>query len=501
MSEQPTGNPLDVLRNMSATRRFVLFGGAAVALVGIWLVGRWATEPTFVPLYRGLELGEIGTVTDHLDKSDVPYRLEAGGSEVYVPAEDLARARVALARDGLAVAGRPGLELFDKPSWGMTDFTQRVTYQRALEGELSRTISGLRGVDRAQVHLVLPKAASFRRQEKEVGASVVVQLSPGASLNPEAVRGITYIVANSVEHLSAENVAVLDDAGHLLSVPAANASVSGLTSRQLDIQQNVEDHLAGKVDQLLSTVVGMGRARVQVAAQLNFEQVDRTIESFDPDGQVVQTEQRSETGTGAASTAAGSQTVVSNSYQNSRRMERIVGAVGGITRLTVAVLVDEDALQPAEPNRGDATTLLASIEAMVRDAIGIDDARGDRLTVAAIPFEQISVPAGPAIGMTDEPAESLDWGQLIQQLSRPIMGLIAILALLVLAWKVLKVTPVLPPAMQGPSRSLESQREEQSELATSLAADPAAQLQNRLNTVTEKPELAAQVVRAWLGGS
>jgi flagellar M-ring protein FliF len=349
--------------------------------------------------------------------------------------------------------------------------------------------------------LVLPKATSFRSQNKQVGASVVVQLAPGSSLNPETVRGITYIVANSVEQLNSDDVAVLDDAGHVLSVPAANASVSGLTSRQLDIQQSVEEHLVSKLENLLSTVVGLGRARVQVAAQLNFEQVDRTIESFDPDGQVVQTEQRSETGTGTAAAGAGTQQIISNSYQNSRRLERIVGAVGGVTRLTVAVLVDENALESEELAQGGTANRLASVEAMVRDAIGIDAARGDRLTVTAIPFMPLSGGDGPAIGMTGAPEESFDVINMIQRLSRPILGLAAIVALIVLAWSVLKTTPALPPALSGAKQPSDLPTNPERDLEGGGEAPPAVQLQNHLSKATERPELAAQVVRAWLGGT
>lgn len=500
MSEQLVGNPLETIRNMTATKRFVVLGTAAVALVGIWFVGRWASEPDYVRLYDGLGLGEVGTIVDHLTQSDVPYRLAAGGTGVLVPAEQLARARVALAQEGMTVGERPGLELFDQPLWGMTDFTQRVTYQRALEGELSRTIGGLRGVQRAQVHLVLPRTSSFRNQNQEIGASVVVQLARGSSLNPDAVRGIAHIVANSVEQLGSDDVAVLDDAGRLLSAPAASGSVSGLTSRQLDIQQGVEEHLVEKVERLLTTVVGMGRARVQVAAQLNFEQVDRTIESYDPDGQVVQSEQRSETGSADPAAATGSQTVSINSYQNSRTVERIVGAVGGVTRLTVAVLVDESALESGELARVGTADRVASVEAMVRDAIGIDDRRGDRLTVTAIPFQPLADGTVTSIGMTDAPAEPVDIIGQIQRLSRPILGLVAIIAMLVLAWRVLKTTPALPPAVRGARRTQELQPTGETELQSPDVVDPAELLQSRLTSATEKPDVAAQVVRAWLSG-
>src|SRR5262249_23650288 len=136
-------------------RRLLVIGAAAVAVTAIALVGRWGAAPTYVTLYRDLDFKEAGDMSEHLRKSDIPYKLGGGGTEVMVPVSDVAAARVALAKEGLPASGKPGLELFDKPSWGMTDFTQRVTFQRALEGELSRTIGTIRGVDRAEVHLVM----------------------------------------------------------------------------------------------------------------------------------------------------------------------------------------------------------------------------------------------------------------------------------------------------------------------------------------------------------
>ncbi|KPJ95495.1 MAG: hypothetical protein AMS18_02700, partial [Gemmatimonas sp. SG8_17] len=284
----------------------------------------------------------------------------------------------------------------------------------------------------------------------------------------------------------------------LLSAPAANTSISGLTSRQLEIQQGVEQHLANKVEQLLTTVVGNGRARAQVAAQLNFEQVDRTIESFDPEGQVVETEQRSETGTGAA-TDAGSQTVISNSYLNSRRMERIVGAVGGVTRLTVAVLVDERALQSSDLAQGGVDNRLASIEAMVRDAIGIDETRNDRLTVTAIPFEPVTVTDDPLVGTMVPPSGPTRLLEIAQQLSRPLIALTAIVALLLLAWRVLRTVPALPRAGEATQESLTGGGAGRPDLEPGAEPSPAALIQRRLQTVAaDRPELTAQVVRTWL---
>src|SRR5690606_14380186 len=169
-------------------------------------------------------------------------KLEDAGSTISVGEGDAARARVTLAQQGMPGGSRPGLELFDKPTWGMTDFTQHVTYRRALEGELARTIGTLRGVERAQVHLALPEASALRKLDRPAQAAVVVALKPGLSLTPEQVKGITQLVSSSVEDLTADRVAVLDDSGRpLLGAPAAE-DATGLSTRQLELQRGVEGH-------------------------------------------------------------------------------------------------------------------------------------------------------------------------------------------------------------------------------------------------------------------
>src|ERR1041385_3440459 len=353
-----------------ATRRFLLFAIAAAAIVAVWAIAHQMTAPTYMTLYRDLDLKESGTIGEQLRKSNIAWRLASGGTEIQVPIEQVATARVALARAGLPATGRPGLELFDKASWGMTDFTQRVTYQRALEGELARTIGGPEGIEQAQVHLVLPVSSTLRRLERSASASVVVTLKGGRALSSDAVKGIVYIVSNSVEQLPADNVAVMDATGRVLSVPAAPGEAGGGGSRNLELERTLEAQLGSRIEELLGTVVGTGRVRAQVAATMSFDQVERERESFDPDGQVLQNEQKSEGG----ASDSGAQSVVNNSYQNSHRLEHSVSATGGVTRLTVAVLVDRTALGGAKNVTTD------QLREMARDAAGIDSTRGDRLT-------------------------------------------------------------------------------------------------------------------------
>jgi flagellar M-ring protein FliF len=483
-------NPNPLLRaffGMDATRRFLVFGGSAVAIAVVWVLGQWAATPTFVTLYHDLELKESGQISEQLKKADIPFRLSAGGTEVMVPAADVAAARVALAREGLPSSGRPGLELFDRPTWGMTDFTQRVTYQRALEGELARTIAGIQGIEKAEVHLVMPVSSPVRRLERAASASVVLTIKPNATLSRESVQGIAYIVSNSVEQLPNENVAVMDNAGKVLSMPAQAGTAGAMTGRQLDYQHSVEQRLEEKVEDLLTTVLGYGHSRARVSAELSLEEVDRTVETFDPDGQVLQTEQRSEGG--AADGSGAPQTVISNSYQNSHKVEKSQSTPGNIKRLTVAVLVDEKSAQQAGKALGPER-----LEAMVRDAVGADSARGDRVSVLAVPFETVAVAPG---GTAATGAPKADVIRVVERASRPAIGLVAIIALILIALRALKpgAAPSAPVASASASATAGG--------GNGLAGAPISPLlAPRLPAeAADRAEASAQVLRAWLSES
>ena len=506
---------LSSLGNQPSTRRLVGIVAALAALAGMWLLVRWASQPSFVPLFANLPLAEAGRVADKLTADGVPYRLTNGGTAVEVSSADAARARVSLAKDGIPSSGRPGLELFDKPAWGMTDFTQQVTYRRALEGELERSIRSLQGVEEAQVHLALAQTSALRRLERPAEAAVVVKLRAGIALSAEAVRGIAYLVSSSVEQLSADRVAVLDDAGHILSMPADDSSGVGLSTRQLEMTRAVETQLAQKITDILAGVVGPGASKVQVSARLNFARVDRTVESYDPEGQVIQSEQKSETTPGAA-LADGElpQSSSTNIFQNTRRIENTSAAVGDIQRLTVAVAVDERGSAPAPAAAGAATAAaptaprperitpetLARIESLVRDAVGLDSARGDRITVTAMPF-QVSL-AAAGLGVPAASAGMMNRAlPLAERLARPVFGLIGILLTFLIASRLLRGTNVRAVAASAVAAV--------APLAAvpflpppPLELDPSVQLKRRVAADSDqRPETAARVVRAWLAES
>lgn len=431
----------------------------------------------YVTLYRDLDFAEVAAMEESLEGAGIPHRLGAGGSEILVPVEDVARSRVALAKDGHSVGGRPGLELFDKPSWGMTDFSQRVTYQRALEGELARTVAGIRGVQRAQVHLVIPTPGPLRRLDRPASASVVLTLVSGKTLTAETIQGITYVVSNSVENLSSENVAVMDDTGQLLSVPAGGRSHTGMTSWQFEMQRAVEEQMVDKIHGLLEPVLGAGRIRAQVSAELSFDQVNRTVETIAAQGEDPSGESGEES---TPETDAESRDVTANS----RKLERSIASQGKLLRLTAAVLVDESLVGDGE--EADSTFALVDLEAMARDAIGINEKRGDRLTVVAVPFEP--VPASEAGVVSGKP--KADVMKMIERLIRPVIGLVAILVLAILGLRVLRMKPIAPMAADA-GRVASGE-------ATDRPALAAGGAQSVDQTNVEGSDATVQVLRGWL---
>jgi flagellar M-ring protein FliF len=488
-------------------RRALLAAVGLGSAVLIFALSRWATAPAMVPLYSGLPLETTGRVTERLAENGIKYQLELGGAEVRVSAPDLARARVLLAGEGLPTAGRPGLELFDQPSWGMTDFTQRINYRRALEGELERTITKMRGVESAKVHLAMHETASFRRTDRPTEASVVLQLRSGASAAPDVVQGIAHLVASSVDGLTSERVTVLDGSGRLLSTPHEAGSLAGLNSRQLAIQREVETYLEAKAEEIVGRIVGAGNARIQVAAAVNFDRVERTTQVVDPDRQALAAEQRAEIVPGAEGGAGSSNQ--SATYENSRTLESFSGATGTVRRLSVAVLVNDRLVADGEGSRFVPRTdqELARIESLVRSAVGIDESRGDAVSVVSIPFDG---PADPAALSTGP-----DIWSILALAQRPAITIIGLLLAFFIALRVIRLIRLdAPPAVAGAPAALGagaggavaavgSGRPRPSEgldpgVAEPLLPQSSAMRDRVADNVAEYPDLAARLVRAWL---
>jgi flagellar M-ring protein FliF len=490
---------VQLLDRLGGPRRAAILAVGVGSVAVILGLARWATAPTWVPVYSNLPLESIGVITERLDEERIAFRLEGGGSELRVPANDLARARVALAREGMPLAGRPGLELFDQPAWGMTDFTQRVNYRRALEGELERTIGKMRGVEAVKVHVSMEEAAGFRRAGRPSEASVVLRLRSGSQPSQEMVLGIAHLVASSIDGVQAERVMVLDDRGRLLSSPYEVDSPAAFASRDLKMRGEVEQYLATKAEQLVAQMVGAGNVRVQVSAEINLDRVERTVETVDPDRQVLSSEQRSEIVPGADG-GAGS-TSVTATYLNTRSLETFSGAVGNVKRMTAAVLINDRLVVEGGVARYEARAAeeLARIQALAATAMGIDPSRGDMISVVSFPFDG-------SLRIDDVPSA---W-TLVLGYHRPAIALVALLLTFLIALRITRTLQAQAEQLAGGDAAGKGRKLDLlagAEAGPELVAAPAEVALPPPGPTTRElvaaqiesdPEVAVKMIRAWM---
>jgi flagellar M-ring protein FliF len=512
----------DMMDRAGGTRRILIGAVGLGTAVLIMFVSRVATAPTWVPAMTNVPLQSASGLADKLDQAGIKYKLDQGGSTIMVAEADVAKARVALAKDGLPNGARPGLELFDRPTWGWNDFTQRVNYRRALEGELERTISGMRGIDHAEVHLALSDQPAFRRaDERPTTASVVLALKQGGEPSEQVVDGIAHLVSASVDGLAPENVSIHDDAGRLWSEPNDGGSAAGLSDHELRVQEGVEKYMEHKAEDLISEMVGPNNAHVRVSASINFDKVERTTQAIDPDKQALATEQKSEITPGQQGGAASSN--IANSYENTKSTETFSGAIGNVKRVTVAVLVNDKRL----PSSGKGDTVphfqtrspeeLARIEMLVRSALGVDSTRGDAVSVVSVPFDtpKLTVPAATA---------PVDFSTRVEVYERPAVTGVALLlafALALLTMRALKsrgastlalpsaiamsganMLPAGPPAaapMPAPSTAMVPAPRAIPAAPKFVFPEANTEIRDKVvSTVSTNPDSAARLVKSWI---
>jgi len=388
--------------SMPARTRIALGAGVFFILVVTCVFAWWALRTDYAVLFSRLAESDAAGIVAELKKQKVDYKLDDGGTTIRVPAEKVHDIRLALMSSGAPIAGGVGFEIFDRQGLGATEQSQRVSYQRALQGELARTIGALDGVQQARVHLVLPESTLFRRDRQEARASVSLKLEPGLVLQNAQIFGIQRLVAAAVPGLEIGHVVVTDQHGITLS--AADAlTVGGATGEgRLSMKREVEDYVARKIVALLDRAYGPGRAIVSVDATLNFDEVKRTVQDLLPtNSQNVRRRRQTTAGytgvdpgtTFATDSAPGGTT--ETEYDYGRRVEQVVAAPGGVTRLSVGVIV---------PGNVDAATQ-ARIEELVRVAAGINDVRGDEVVVQSL--DGLGSAGAPIAPASPPPAEEL----------------------------------------------------------------------------------------------
>ncbi|MCD6727156.1 MAG: flagellar M-ring protein FliF [Solirubrobacteraceae bacterium] len=401
--------PIKSLLADTSPRSRLILGAVALGLVGfLLLVFKLASQPSFATVLTGLDPAQTGKITAALDERGVGYEIRSNGTALAVEKAQVAQARIALAEQGLAGAGKPGFELFDKQKLGSSDFQQQVTYQRALEGEIANTIRQVQGVTDAQVQLVMPKDQLFADGETPATAAVLLS-GAAATLDPGAVRGIASLVASSVQGLKPQNVSITDASGQLVwpTGEVDGTAAAGVPAKQA-AQSRYDAQLAGGLTALLAQTVGPDKARVQVTSDLNVDQATEEKLSYAKKGvplrQQKDVERLKGAGGGASGVAGSGSNIPSyagggasggssdyrhetsdTTYGVDKTVTRTKLAPGTINRLSVALVVDEAVPGAQVEQLRDAVTAAA----------GIVPSRGDTLTVSRVAF---SKPEPSALG-------------------------------------------------------------------------------------------------------
>src|ERR1035438_3305452 len=298
-----------LIAGLSLKQRISIVAAAMAVVAGIMYFVHWKHEGDFRPLYTSMAPEDAAGVVQKLRETGVEYRLADNGTAVMVPSEKLAESRLALAAAGLPKTGRIGFELFDKSNFGATEFVEHINYQRALEGELERSVMSLSEVEQARVHLTLPKESVFIDQQQPAKASVMVKLRPGTQISTQNVLAVTNLVASAVEGLTPEAVSVVDMDGTLLSRPKKSAGGDGseVTSESLEVRQQIEKSLVAKISETLEPLLGAKGFRAGASVDYDLTSGEQQEETLDPSRSVMVTSQKTEDVTEHATTSGRSE--------------------------------------------------------------------------------------------------------------------------------------------------------------------------------------------------
>jgi flagellar M-ring protein FliF len=511
-------------------------GVAALAAV-IAALAMWSRSGDYRVLYANLSDKDGGAILAQLSTMNVPYKHADGGNAILVPSDRVHDARLKLAQIGLPKGSTAGFELLDNARFGQTQFQERMTWQRALEGELVRSISALSAVQSARVHLALPQQNGFFREQQKPSASVLVQLHAGRTLERAQIAGIVHLVSASVPELNPKAVSVLDSSGTLLSGSASEGPSAGLDANQLQYVQQVEQSYVKRVIGIIEPIVGRDNVRATVAAEVDFAQSEATDELFKPNqGNApasVRSQQLSESNNGPSSTPSGVPGALSNqppvpataqiggasspvasaavagggstrrdnvvNYEVDKTVRVTRAATGNVKRLNAAVVVNHRVVTDAK-GKTTSTPLtndeVEKLTALVQEAMGFSKERGDSIKLINAPFRIETLPKVEAAPVWQQPW-LLD---LVRAAAVP--GALVIVALLV-------VSGLIKPAFKAAATSAPMGRQLDAVVADPLAPQPSAPLAlaspqsektlaDARALAKQNPAAVAHIVRDWV---
>ena len=540
MAEQATALPinLELFTRLSARQKIggiVAVAFAIALLAGAWL---WTKEPPYSILFSNLSEKDGGQIVTSLQQQNIPYKFSEGGGAILVPAMQVHDVRLRLASQGLPRGGQVGFELMENLKLGTTQFAEQIAYQRGLEGELARTIQSLGAVRGARVHLAIPKQTAFLRDEQKPSASVMVSLHAGRVLEPTQVAGIVHLVSASVPQLATSQVSVIDQDGNLISQTPDGLKQAGLDPSQLKFVRELEANYVKRIETILAPIVGSSNVRAQVTADVDFSQIEQVAESYKPNpsaDSAIRSQQTAETGTsnplaagvpGALSNqppvpatapvtapAAPGTTLATNNqnlnftrnatinYEVDKTIRHTRGVPGTVRRLSVAVVVNHKKGPEKDGKPGKALPMseaeMRQVNALVRDAVGFAQERGDSLNIANAPFAPADKEAVPDTPIWKNPD--------VIAFAREAAKYLVFALLAFLLW-----TKILKPLFEmfaAAAKRIEMEEAEKAAQAQEVISHDGhhhvsydQKLQAAKSLAKQDPKMIANVIKEWVGG-
>ena len=534
--EKKTFSPLDKIKQLSTQKKLGLMVAAAavIALVaGTWL---WSQAPDYRVLYANLSEQEGGTIIDALQKMNVPYRFSDGSGSILIPADQVHEVRLRLAGQGLPKGDLSGFEILENQKFGASQFLEQVNYQRALEGELARSIQSLSAVQGARVHLAIARPSVFARERQQPSVSVLLNLYPGRVLSTEQVSAIVHLVSSSIPNLSVKNVTVVDQQGNLLSGQQDNPLETGLDPGQLKYVQDMEQNFVHRIEAILTPVTGQDNVHAQVTADIDFSRVERAEETYRPNNNpaesaAVRSRQQSESMSvsqpdggvpGALSnrppapaqapieakedqektaqtTPTDTRKESTTNYEVDKTVSHIRQSVGQINRLSAAVVinyrtgVDKQGNPVSEPLSSEE---IEKITALVKQAIGFSEARGDTLTVTNSQF-RLKEEAQEEAPLWKDP----DTVMLARDIGKQLLIAIVVLFFLQKIFRPF-LRNLLPPPPPAPVPALtageNTEQDEAEEVSTVKMMTLEQNLEKARLLAANEPAIVANVVKEWI---
>ena len=513
-----------------------------LSAVGFGSLIYWNNRPDYQVLFSNLSQEDGGEVLAKLKEKKIQYQLTNNGTTILISRDQVYDTRITLAAEGLPKGGGVGFEVFDRTNLGTTDFVQKLNYQRALQGELSRTIKQIKEVEQARVHIVTPKESLFVEEQKKPTASVFIKTRSGMTLGAPQVEGIVHLVASAIEGLEPGNITVVDTSGKILSKRVEAGLIGQLTTGQLDYQRNIEEGLKKKIQGMLEEVLGLNKAIARVSTEIDFQEINIIEESYNPTP-VIRSEQRSaeksssatgvnppregkaevapdrkaprgktnvpaEASSKLSSTFPSSPSSVSSSerqneirnFEISKINRQIKNPVGSVKKISVAVIVDGTYKETSGAKEAKTKQYvprppeeMKSLEGIIKRAIGYDEKRGDQVELINMPFSW-------AIQEEELKAEKkVIWKEYVLDFYKPVVSLLlAVLFIFFVVRPFLKRRPSLPQEKAAP---LLAQNEQPPAAEVPRMAGVKKPLEIRdqiLQLVQEDPSKTAGIVKTWI---